>query len=208
MKIIVVSECIYNEFCKPGCRVRKDKTLEELRTHLAKYHCVMLLKCPEEEIFGIFRFDTTRKMMERNDLFLEQCLNLAKVTAKRIKNYDEALRIKGEGISEVIIIGVDGSPVCGVERYLDSEGAVPNAGRPKKMEDWNTSFEGSGILIDLLKNELENSGIPFECFGVENLEKTKEKIAMFLNKTEKETETEALIRERNSPNRCSVDENY
>jgi len=180
-KIIVVSECIYNELCKPGCRVREDKTLEELRTHLAKYHCVMVLKCPEEEIFGIFRFDTTRKMMERNDFFLERCQKLAKDTAKRIRNYDEALRIKGEGISEVIIIGVDGSPVCGIERYLDNEGGVPNAGRPKKMEDWYTSFEGSGILIELLKNELEERDIPFKCFGVENLEKTREKIGAFLN---------------------------
>ena len=179
--IIVASECIYNQFCKPGCRLREDRTLEELKIYLVDYPCVVILKCPEEEIFGIFRYSITRKMMEKNSFFVKKCQKLAKETAQRIVSYFDAIRTKGGQISKVIIIGVNGSPVCGVDRQLDSDQPVPNFGRPKKSEDWKTTVKGSGILIELLKNVLESKGIPFEAFGVENLEKTREKIKLFIN---------------------------
>jgi predicted secreted protein len=179
--IIVVSECIYNQFCKPGCRLRDDKTLEELKIYLASYPCVIVLKCPEEEIFGIFRFSATRKMMEKNSFFIMRCKKLAKETVQRIESYFDAIRTKGDQISKVIIIGVDGSPVCGIERQLDSNQPVPNFGRPKKTEDWDTTVEGSGILIELLKKELGDKDISFVAFGVENLKKTREKVKLFIN---------------------------
>ena len=41
-EIIVVSECIYNQFCKPGCRLREDKVLDEVKTYLASYPCILI----------------------------------------------------------------------------------------------------------------------------------------------------------------------
>jgi predicted secreted protein len=174
--IFVVSECIYNQFCKPGCRLREDKTLEELKIYLAKYPCILILKCPEEEIFGIFRFNETRKMLEKNCFFVKICRNSSKEMVQRIDSYIDAIRTKDGQIPDVIIIGVDGSPSCGVDRQLNSDQLVPNFGRPKKIEDWKTTVDGSGILIEILKEDLRNKGIPFEAVGVENLEKTKRKL--------------------------------
>ena len=178
--IFVVSECIYNQFCKPGCRVREDKTLEELKIYLAKYPCILVLKCPEEEIFGIFRFNETRKMLEKNSFFVKTCKNIAKEIAQRIDNYIDAIRTREGQIPNVILVGIDGSPSCGVDRQLNSDQPVPNFGRPRRVDDWKTTVEGSGIIIELLKKELKSKNISFEAIGVENLEKTMKKIE-FLN---------------------------
>jgi len=179
--IIIVSECIYNQFCKPGCRVREDKVLEEVKMCLANYPCILILKCIEEEIFGIFRFNVTRKMLEKNKFFTKKCEDLAKEIADRVESYCDAFKIKGEEeISKVIIIGVEGSPTCGISRYLDSMNGKPDYGRPKteKSKKWRTSPEGCGILIESLKKELERRKINFETIGVGNPEETREKLTL------------------------------
>lgn len=119
-------------------------------------------------------------MLEKNSFFVKRCKNTVKEIAQRIENYIDAIRTKDDQIPEVIIIGIDGSPSCGVDRQLNSDHPVPNFGRPKKVDDWKTTVDGSGIIIELLKEELKNKNISFEAIGVENLEKTMKKLD-FLN---------------------------
>ena len=183
-KVIFVAHCILNENTRylggafqKGC---VDEIVDELQT---KGIGIVQIKCPEQKAWGgvlkrnllqafgskdtlIYRF---RKILL--PLFIwntkKKYRQIAKEVAKEIKDYVDS------GFGVVGIIGIDGSPSCGVNINLDIEKFFDLAANTKNndldIEKVNYMVrecltEGKGLFIEALEKELLKNNLKINIF--------------------------------------------
>ena len=183
-RVIFLSHCLLNEntrypggACRPGC------VEEVVQSCLDRGLGIVQMPCPEEQAWGgvlkrkllrffdsegtaIFRFRRailpllvwqTRRAYRR----------IARQVADQIEDYCSS------GFTVAGIVGVNGSPSCGVLRTLDVKRAVESVGRLTpfaRVADINAIvqgcvIDGRGIFIELLQDELNRRHleVPFQA---------------------------------------------
>jgi len=107
-RIVFVAHCILNANAKvEGLALYEG--VHPLVTRLAKNGVgIVQMRCAEMEMCGMKRWGQTREQYE-NPAFVAHCNRLARQTAASIEEY---LRC---GYEVLGIVGIDGSPTCGVD---------------------------------------------------------------------------------------------
>lgn len=167
--IIFVSHCILNTASKVVMYDEEGMAKEEcLRRHflteaLERGVQIIQLPCPEFMLYGANRWGHTKNQFD-NPFFIEHCKSILKPIVIQIKEY-----IKNtEKFNVIGIVGIDGSPSCGVKYTCLGDWGGNLAGR-NDLEDKINSAElvkGPGVFIDVLAEMLKEEVISIEITGL------------------------------------------
>jgi hypothetical protein len=135
------------------------------------------MPCPEQHAWGgvlkrrlLWFFGSEGTLIYRlRDFLLPAFLWYTRRVYRRLARQvaDEVEDYQSSGYTVVGIVGVDGSPSCGVRRTLEVKRSLAMVGQlptTARAEDMNAIIqaclvEGSGIFIELLRKELERRGL-------------------------------------------------
>ncbi len=144
-KIAIVAHCLLNQNSRAQGLAKKPNTIikEVINFFMHNNIGVVQMPCPEITYAGVLREPQTREQYNTS-LFRGHCKKIAKDTFQIIKRYNS------HGIKTVFILGVEGSPSCGVNEF-------------------------SGILIEELKKLLTKNQLTIPIYGI-HLENPKNDI--------------------------------
>jgi len=166
-KIVVVAHCILNQNARVfGIAWRPGMILEIIEVLKAHGVGVVQMPCPELTYAGLNRWSHTKEQYA-TPMFRRHCEQIATSITDQIQEYLK------NGFNVYAILGVDGSPTCGVnETSVGFKGGdVEKATRLKAC-----FVEGSGVFIEELRAELEKRGISIPMRGVRD-KRLKEDVA-------------------------------
>lgn len=118
---------------------------------------IIQMSCPELTYAGIHRRKQTRAQYDTVE-YRSHCRKIAKEIVDQIQEYAKC------GIKTKIVIGIDGSPSCGVNRTSKKTHIYRRTSKHKKTKEL-------GILIEELQISLKkrNISIPFHGIRYEHL---------------------------------------
>lgn len=127
-KVMVLAHCVLNQNSRVSGLAYYPAVVEEIVDFLVKHDVgILQMTCPEVMYEGLSRKIQTKEQYD-TPRFRSLCRQIARSTARLIQEY---LR---NGVRVLAVLGVEGSPSCGVE-------------------------EPKGILTEELKTELKKRGI-------------------------------------------------
>jgi predicted secreted protein len=178
-KVVFLSHCLLNENTRYlGGACRRGCVEEIVQSCLESGLGMVQMPCPEQKAWGgvlkrrlLFFYGSKGTLRYRlRAIVLPVMLwytrriyrRLAQETANQIQDYKES------GIATLGIIGVDGSPSCGVHKTLNMREALDKIGRLER--DSATAREvnriisgtvtaGQGMYIELLRQEVGKRGL-------------------------------------------------
>lgn len=156
-KIIFVSHCILNTASKVVLYNQEEIESEEalrikfLNKAIAKGIQIIQLPCPEFSLYGAKRWGHVSNQFD-NVFFRKHCRNILTPIIDQMKEYlnnNESYEILG-------VIGIDGSPSCGVDYTCIGDWYGSFESRTNLNESLSTAklVSGKGILMDELNNLL------------------------------------------------------
>ena len=150
-RVVFVAHCLLNQNAKVAEFARYPGVVSPI-VDLArqKGYVVEQLPCPELLAMGITWWWATKDIYD-NPGYRRHCAGLAKFTADIIERYSK----KG---FDVRLIGLDGSPSCGVRFTGTSEPTW--GGRPRATVEEYKIVPGKGVWIEELEKELQRRGLP------------------------------------------------
>lgn len=164
-KIILLSHCILNDYSKikrkNSKRVENEDNLamEFLNFLLEENIAIIQLPCPEYIIYGPNRWGHTSNQFD-NSMYIEASKELFKPFKMQIMDYLK------DGVNILGIVGIKGSPSCGVN--LTSEGDWGGGlASNEKLEDTLASISyknKAGIFIREISKDLKKEGIDLDFF--------------------------------------------
>ncbi len=187
-KVAFVSHCILNENTRYlGGAFRKGVIQEIVQQLQSEGMGIVQMKCPEQKAWGgvmkkiIWKaFDSRKKflysfkgiLIPAFEFYTWMCYRkLAKEVVDEIADY------LNSGFEVVGLIGVDGSPSCGVLKKLNLGKSLEVFASSNDTSLERTSFNekllsdclqaGSGIFIDELKNQLERKKLSIKFYSVD-----------------------------------------
>lgn len=166
-RIAVLSHCLLNQNAKPYLRARYPTVVDPvIEVLLNAGFALVQLPCPEIAFGGLKRWS---QVIEQYDTpkYRHHCKDLSIRVVDQIEHY---LRYE----FRVVIIGIDGSPSCGVRLT----GSNPNwQGYPNSaaVEEEYPVTRGTGIFMQELRREIEQRklvippmlGVPLDVHGVD-----------------------------------------
>jgi len=172
-KVVFLSHCLLNENTRyPGGACRAGCVEEVVRVCLERRVGIVQMPCPEEFAWGgvlkrrllaffggqgTFGFWLGKLLLPALLWYTRRVTRkLARQVAGQIADY------LASGFAVVGVVGVDGSPSCGVDRTLDVGRSLDRVGRLRetaRAADLNDIVRacvvaGRGMFIDLLRKEL------------------------------------------------------
>lgn len=156
-KIIFVSHCILNTASKvvlyDQAEIDAEDSLRKKFLSLAIEHDIQLIQlpCPEYTLYGAGRWGHVSDQFN-NVFFRRHCRSILSPILDQLKEY-----LAHENRFEVLgIIGVDGSPSCGVDYTCTGNWYGSFGGRENLAETLQSCrlSEKSGIFIEVLKEML------------------------------------------------------
>ena len=159
-RIYAVSHCILNTFSKTLHDMSEDYIAEEnaRRDFLEKVQkegaMLIQLPCPEFLMYGGERWGHSRSQFD-NPFYRESC---RKILAPFVMQLEEYSRMGGFSIE---IVGIDGSPSCGVSRSFDAESYGGEMSRKDFSQRLKTGFlaEKPGVFMEVLSSMLAEKNI-------------------------------------------------
>lgn len=164
-KIVIVCHCLLNANAKVYPLARCGGVYSEVMANsITEGAGIVQLPCPETVYLGMQRWGMTREQYNTS-FFRESCRDMLKTSVIQIKAFDDA------GYEIQRIIGMDGSPNCGVNRtcFGYTGGEISDHDSVEKQQA-NLSFgAGKGIFMEILADMLEVEGlaIPFTAIDEE-----------------------------------------
>ena len=163
-KIIFLAHCILNVNSKVGGLASYPAMVRGLVDFLADRDVGMIqLPCPETEILGVQRWGHVKDQLS-HPFFSDGCARLLASSVRQAAMYQE------QGYTLLGIVGVDGSPSCGVKKtcrsgqwggdFLDSEETW------KKVETLKWAKE-PGIFMETFQKMLAEKKIPLKFYGLD-----------------------------------------
>lgn len=135
-KVVLVAHCILNQNSRALGLAKKSGVVNEVVEFLVRSGVgIIQMPCPEFTYAGVSRQPKTREQYD-NATFRVHCRKIADEIANQISEY-----AKG-GVKLRLVVGVDGSPSCGVKG------------------------EVSGIFIEELRSALDKRGISAPFCGI------------------------------------------
>jgi len=151
-KIAVVAHCILNQNSRVlGLAERSNAITEVVEFLIRNDMGIIQMPCPELSHAGILRKEQTRDQYD-NAVFRKGCRKIAAEIVDQIREYAKF------GIKTKIVIGVDGSPSCGVNET--------STGDTCKNMAKHGSVKGSGILVEELHFALKKRKISIPFYGI------------------------------------------
>lgn len=149
----VVAHCILNQNSRvSGLSERSSMITEVIELLVENDVGVIQMPCPELKYAGLLREGRTKEQYD-SVMFRSYCRRIAKDIVDQILEYR-----KGE-IRIEIIIGVNGSPSCGVGKELQA--------RDREEDSSHQEIEGSGVLIEELNSALRENNLSIPFYGVD-----------------------------------------
>ena len=134
-KIALIAHCILNQNSRASGLAERSSVITEIAEFLTRNEIgIIQMPCPELAYAGVSRQPQTKDQYD-NVTFRRQCRKIAEELANQIQEYAKC------GIKLKLVIGVDGSPSCGVN-------------------------ETSGILTEELRFALDNRKISVPFYGI------------------------------------------
>jgi len=166
-KIVVVAHCILNQNARVfGIATHRGmipEIVQVLKTHDVG---VIQMSCPELTYAGLNRWSHTKEQYAA-PMFRRHCKQIATSITDQIQEYLK------NGFKVYAILGVDGSPTCGVdETSVGFKGGDVEKATHQKAR----LVEGSGVLIEELRTELGKRKISIIMRGVRDV-RLKEDVA-------------------------------
>lgn len=187
-KVIFVSHCILNENVRYLGGAFRKNGINEIIDELQKQGIgIVQMKCPEQSAWGgvlkryvLFAYGLKNSMPTAYALrkpFISIFIwhtkrrysKLAKEVASEIDDYIDS------GFEVIGILGIDGSPSCGVNRALDFEKSfeyIASVDVEKLERNKMNAYlfksclsSGNGFFIEALKKELQNRNIKIRFYG-------------------------------------------
>jgi predicted secreted protein len=107
-KIALVAHCVLNQNSRVLGLAERSSTITEIVEFLTRNEIgIIQMPCPELAYAGILRLSKIKEQYD-NAPFRAHCRRIAKELANQIQEYEKG------GIKLKLVIGVDGSPSCGV----------------------------------------------------------------------------------------------
>lgn len=156
-KVALVAHCILNQNSRVSGLAKRSSVIAEIVEFLVRNEVsIIQMPCPEFTYAGILRQPKTKDQYD-NVMFRRYCRKIAKEIVDQIQEYTKS------GTKTKIVIGVDGSPSCGVN--------TTSTGKTCKSMAEQERAKGSGILIEELHLALteKNISIPFHGIRYERL---------------------------------------
>jgi len=169
-RVVLVSHCLLNANSKVE-GLAPYMGVHPLIARLAEAGAgVVQLPCPELAMCGMRRWGQTREQLD-HPAFREHCARLADDAVRQVGEYQRC------GYRVLGMVGVEGSPSCGVARSASGTWGGEHA--PQDWADVVSRVEASdapGLLIEALRERLAPLGVPFvaidesrEGHGVEDV---------------------------------------
>jgi len=151
-RIAIVAHCILNQNSRVlGLAERSSMITEIVEFFLRKNIGILQMPCPELTYAGVSRQPQTKDQYN-TIMFRNHCRKITKEIADQIQDYEKG------GIDIEIVIGVDGSPSCGVNET--------SKGSTCENMSKNGRVKGSGILIEQLRFALKERKISIPFYGI------------------------------------------
>lgn len=180
-KLVILSHCILNANSKvEGLAIYKGAQNGLINFLMEEGYGIIQLPCPEITLYGIKRWGHVKEQFD-NPYFREHCRNIFMPYLNQIMDYVK------NGYQIYGLIGIDGSPSCGVNKTFSSTkwgGEVGEEfGINEKIKDLKL-IQGKGIYIEEIENLLIQKGINIKLLGLdeENLLLSQNNIIEFLKK--------------------------
>jgi len=152
-RIAIVVHCILNQNSRVlGLAERSSMITEIVEILMCKKIGILQMPCPELTYAGVSRQPQTKDQYD-TIMFRSHCRKIAKEIVGQIQDYEKC------GISTEIVIGVDGSPSCGVNET--------SKGSTCENMSKNEKVESSGILIEELRFALKEREISIPFYGIQ-----------------------------------------
>jgi len=166
-KAVLVAHCLLNQNSVVLGRARRSGMVSELVEELVKEGVgVVQLPCPELIHFGIKRFWQVREQMDSVG-FRETCKKLANEVVKLVRELEKG------GVEILGVIGVKGSPSCGVTEVNSGDWAGP----PQEAKE-KRRVPGMGIFMEELSWLLEE--VPFIDWDWDDLDGSLKEVRSLL----------------------------
>ena len=140
-KIVVVAHCILNQNSRVQGIAYYPGMINEIVDVIRKHEVgIIQMPCPELTYAGLLRPSQTKEQYD-TPAFRRHCRQIVSSTADQVEEYVR------NGFKVLAILGVEGSPTCGVEE---------------------TSFQEAnlGILVEELRSELKKRKVEVPMKGV------------------------------------------
>lgn len=162
-KILVVCHCLLNANAKVYPLAGTAGVYEDvLKGHIEAGVGLLQLPCPELSYLGINRWGMTREQYDHPNFRLH-CEWLLESTLNQMEAFAQA------GFEILGIMGMDGSPNCGVNRtclgYTGGEIGAPG-GVAQQVDSLRMS-DGPGVFMEVFRAALEKRGIMASFFAVD-----------------------------------------
>ncbi len=168
-KILFVAHCVLNTASKVVMYNEAEMAAEEsLRVSFvqkAVQNGVQLIQlpCPEFLLYGSRRWGHVSNQFD-TPYFRRECRRMLADIVLQLKEY----RSNGERFEVLGVVGVDGSPSCGVDYTCRGEwgGNLSDRDDLNRVIAGATLVEGSGVMIEELRAMLQEEGIDLPLRGL------------------------------------------
>lgn len=174
-KILVVSHCLLNTAAKvkrfKETSIREEEALrrEVLEEAVKSGIQILQLPCPEFVMYGPVRWGHTYEQFD-HVFYREKCREILAPVISQLKEYmahPEEFQVLG-------ILGIDGSPSCGVKYTCRGDWGGEFSGREVDGVLKTVHLaEGKGVLMDVLTEMLEENQIDLPVEGMFAREKDR-----------------------------------
>lgn len=157
-KIVVVAHCILNQNSRVLGIAYYPGMINEIVDVLRKYEVgVIQMPCPELTYAGLLRWSQTKEQYD-TPAFRRHCKRIASGIADQVQEYSR------NGFKVLAVLGVDGSPTCGVD---ETPTGYKGGYSPKPPSIKEAKFtKASGLLIEELQSELKERKVAVPMKGV------------------------------------------
>lgn len=160
-RIAVVAHCHLNANTKVHGLADYEAVRADVVGPLIEQHIgIVQLPCPECTFLGMNRWGMTREQYD-HPAYREHC---ARILAPSIATLS---RLAADGCALEVVIGVDGSPSCGVNRTcVGFEGGEIEALAASGEMPHARDAQAPGVFMEVLQSLLDAEGltIPFKAF--------------------------------------------
>ena len=181
-KIVLVVHCILNVNAKVEGIAPSKAGVEELVIGLMRQgYGIIQLPCVEQDMCGIRRWGQVKEQLDHPN-FRQRCHTLLMPILNQVDDFIQ------NGYSVCGIVGLDGSPSCGVELTCSGEwyGEIGEGFHVLEKANTLQMVPKSGVMMDVLKSMLKerNITIPFLAVDEANPEKSVQDILTRIVKVE------------------------
>ena len=151
-KIALIAHCILNQNSRASGLAERSSAITEILKFLVQNEIgVIQMPCPELAYAGVLRPPQTKNQYD-NVTFRRRCRKIAEELVNQVQEYEKC------GIKLKLVLGVDGSPSCGVNET--------SKGKTCKSVLEHERAKDSGILIEELRLALDERGISVPFYGI------------------------------------------